>query len=218
MSVLPPEVRSHVVPHPRSRSQGWLQPAYPASDQSRPPALQEPVAQHGQARWTAGAHGAASWAKAAAGVVQLESDANGRHQAVQQAATQAPLTAPLQRHFCMRHSQQQYEANVASCLEELRAGNSYELCLTTAFERQGLPAINPYALYVTLRRVNPAPHAALLRFAGPTPVSVRPSPAVSADLTLLSACTPSKGLHVRLDITSHSPSSTLANFTAATQA
>ncbi|KAK9803493.1 hypothetical protein WJX73_008887 [Symbiochloris irregularis] len=72
----------------------------------------------------------------------------------------------------MRRSRVQYERDVASCLEELRAGNSYELCLTTAFERNVSPAVSPLHLYRNLRRINPAPHAAFLQFAGACPISI----------------------------------------------
>ncbi|MFJ3796804.1 aminodeoxychorismate synthase component I [Streptomyces sp. NPDC090088] len=55
-----------------------------------------------------------------------------------------------------------YLADIESCQRELRAGTSYEVCLTDAAH---LPApADPYAFYRELRRVNPAPYAAFLRF------------------------------------------------------
>ncbi|MFI6371892.1 aminodeoxychorismate synthase component I [Streptomyces sp. NPDC050546] len=55
-----------------------------------------------------------------------------------------------------------YLADIEACQRELRAGTSYEVCLTNAAR---LPA-PPDALdfYRTLRRDNPAPYAAFLRF------------------------------------------------------
>ncbi len=58
-----------------------------------------------------------------------------------------------------------YRADIAACLEQLRAGESYEICLTDtlsfpAAENDGLD------LYRALRRCNPAPYAAYLRFDG----------------------------------------------------
>lgn len=55
-----------------------------------------------------------------------------------------------------------YLADIEACKRELRAGTSYEICLTNAAR---LPA-PPDALefYRTLRRDNPAPYAAFLRF------------------------------------------------------
>lgn len=55
-----------------------------------------------------------------------------------------------------------YLDDVRSCLAALRAGESYEICLTNAVE---LPAPDdPLAFYRRLRRSNPAPYAAYLRF------------------------------------------------------
>ncbi|MGW7540644.1 aminodeoxychorismate synthase component I [Streptomyces sp. NPDC054770] len=55
-----------------------------------------------------------------------------------------------------------YLADIEACGRELRAGTSYEVCLTNA-ARLPAPA-DPYAFYRQLRRVNPAPYAAFLRF------------------------------------------------------
>ncbi|MER5802140.1 aminodeoxychorismate synthase component I [Streptomyces mirabilis] len=55
-----------------------------------------------------------------------------------------------------------YLADIEACQRELRAGASYEVCLTNA-ARLPAPA-DPYAFYRELRRVNPAPYAAFLRF------------------------------------------------------
>ncbi|MFD4597107.1 aminodeoxychorismate synthase component I [Streptomyces sp. NPDC058464] len=55
-----------------------------------------------------------------------------------------------------------YLADIEACRRELRAGTSYEVCLTDAARLPAPP--DPYAFYRELRRVNPAPYAALLRF------------------------------------------------------
>jgi para-aminobenzoate synthetase len=55
-----------------------------------------------------------------------------------------------------------YLADVAECHRELRAGESYEICLTN---KARVPATgNGYEFYRRLRRNNPAPYAAFLRF------------------------------------------------------
>ncbi|MBP2329680.1 para-aminobenzoate synthetase [Kibdelosporangium banguiense] len=55
-----------------------------------------------------------------------------------------------------------YRADIEKCQEELRAGESYEICLTTAVE---FPAVcDSFEYYRVLRRMNPAPHSAYLRF------------------------------------------------------
>ncbi|MEH0472417.1 chorismate-binding protein [Streptomyces sp. B21-097] len=55
-----------------------------------------------------------------------------------------------------------YLADIAACRRELVAGTSYEICLTDAAR---LPAPDDaYDFYRALRRVNPAPYAAFLKF------------------------------------------------------
>ncbi len=55
-----------------------------------------------------------------------------------------------------------YLADIAACRRELTAGTSYEVCLTNA-ARLPAPA-DAFDFYRVLRRVNPAPYAAFLRF------------------------------------------------------
>ncbi|WP_079141098.1 aminodeoxychorismate synthase component I [Streptomyces sp. LUP47B] len=55
-----------------------------------------------------------------------------------------------------------YVADIESCDRELRAGTSYEVCLTNAARLPAPP--DAYEFYRVLRRVNPAPYAAFLRF------------------------------------------------------
>jgi para-aminobenzoate synthetase len=59
-------------------------------------------------------------------------------------------------------SRQMYLADIERCQGYLREGESYELCLTNQVHAS--PVNDPLALYLTLRRINPAPYAAFLRF------------------------------------------------------
>ncbi|YCK35271.1 aminodeoxychorismate synthase component I [Actinomadura sp. ATCC 39365] len=56
-----------------------------------------------------------------------------------------------------------YLAAVRACLEEIRGGESYEICFTgrVRTEPLDLPSLDVYRV---LRRINPAPYAAYLRF------------------------------------------------------
>ncbi|MEV0298694.1 aminodeoxychorismate synthase component I [Nocardia sp. NPDC050710] len=58
---------------------------------------------------------------------------------------------------------ERYLADIAVCLDKLHAGESYEICLTDGLT---VPATESDGLdfYRTLRRCNPAPYAAYLRF------------------------------------------------------
>jgi para-aminobenzoate synthetase len=57
-----------------------------------------------------------------------------------------------------------YRAAILACQEKLRAGESYEICLTTQFRARA--NIDPFELYCDLRRINPAPYAAYLQLSG----------------------------------------------------
>ncbi|WP_411082849.1 aminodeoxychorismate synthase component I [Streptomyces sp. cmx-18-6] len=65
-----------------------------------------------------------------------------------------------------------YLADIARCKEWLRDGESYEICLTNRVETR--TDVDPLTLYRTLRRVNPAPYAAYLRFGGLAVLSSSP--------------------------------------------
>ncbi len=67
-----------------------------------------------------------------------------------------PLPLPVD----MRHSPERYQELVGACREAIAAGDSYELCLTTTLTVPG--AVDPRRAYHHLRRVSPAPYAALL--------------------------------------------------------
>jgi para-aminobenzoate synthetase len=61
-----------------------------------------------------------------------------------------------------RHGAGEYISLIRECKREISAGESYEICLTnqTAIKTR----IDPLEVYKELRRANPAPYAALLRF------------------------------------------------------
>ena len=56
----------------------------------------------------------------------------------------------------------QYSAKIRKCLDELAAGNSYQICLSSEFSVEC--NVEPFDVYLQLRSLNPAPHAAFLRF------------------------------------------------------
>nr|WP_277627993.1 aminodeoxychorismate synthase component I [Arsenicicoccus dermatophilus] len=65
-----------------------------------------------------------------------------------------------------------YRADVAACLEALRRGESYEICLTDTVLTSC--AGDPFAAYLRLRELNPAPHAAYLRLGDTHVLSASP--------------------------------------------
>jgi para-aminobenzoate synthetase len=72
-------------------------------------------------------------------------------------------TAPEQPvEFRLSRSHPEYIEDIARCKELLIAGETYEICLTNRIVADVTP--DPLTLYRTLRRVNPAPFSAFLRF------------------------------------------------------
>ncbi len=67
-----------------------------------------------------------------------------------------PIPVPVD----LRHSPARYRDLVGACRDAIGAGDSYELCLTTSLTFAG--ALDVRAAYHGLRRVSPAPYAALL--------------------------------------------------------
>jgi para-aminobenzoate synthetase len=75
----------------------------------------------------------------------------------------APEEPPAERiDLELERPRELYLEDIQTCQALLEAGESYELCLTN--RAVGAPLADPFLLYRRLRRVNPAPFAAFLRF------------------------------------------------------
>lgn len=74
--------------------------------------------------------------------------------------------------FHLSRSHQQYLEDIATCKQRLTEGETYEICLTNKISAE--VAAEPLALYRTLRRVNPAPFSAYLRFGSSAVLSSSP--------------------------------------------
>lgn len=72
----------------------------------------------------------------------------------------APEDTPPRFH--LDQDEASYIASIERCLEHIRAGDSYEICLTNM--ATGAPLADPAAAYRALRRTSPVPYGALLRF------------------------------------------------------
>lgn len=71
-----------------------------------------------------------------------------------------------------RHTPEEYAALIARCRAAIRAGDAYQLCLTTRFTVLG--TYDPVAVYRSLRRVTPAHHGGFVRIAGRALLSASP--------------------------------------------
>ncbi|HEX2160788.1 MAG TPA: aminodeoxychorismate synthase component I [Thermoleophilaceae bacterium] len=87
-------------------------------------------------------------------------------------AHERPRAAAPPGEFSLARSRERYLADIAVCKERLFDGETYEVCLTNqiATDFDG----DPLVLYRELRRVNPAPYAAFLRFGGVAVLSSSP--------------------------------------------
>jgi para-aminobenzoate synthetase len=85
-------------------------------------------------------------------------------------ASLAPLSAPEEDAagvqepvaFGLSRSHERYLEDIETCKQRLIEGETYEICLTNKITAD--LAAEPLGLYRTLRRVNPAPFSAFLRF------------------------------------------------------
>ncbi|MFI9612437.1 aminodeoxychorismate synthase component I [Streptomyces sp. NPDC052023] len=85
--------------------------------------------------------------------------------------TDPPMTGPGAE-VTLRHGQEEYLRMIDAALEEIAAGESYEVCLTNMAEAQGV--FDPWSSYRLLRRVSPAPFGALLTFGELSVLSTSP--------------------------------------------
>ncbi|MGV9193139.1 aminodeoxychorismate synthase component I [Microbacterium sp. MC2] len=71
-----------------------------------------------------------------------------------------------------RHSAAAYAELIERCRDAIRAGDAYQLCLTTRFEVTG--SIDPVAAFLALREATPSHHAGFIRAGDLTLVSASP--------------------------------------------
>ncbi len=73
-----------------------------------------------------------------------------------------PLKAQTPVIFQLSRSKRTYLDDIQTCLQEIHEGETYQVCLTNQIHTDVIP--DPLAFYRSLRRINPAPYAAFLRF------------------------------------------------------
>ncbi|HEV7616233.1 MAG TPA: aminodeoxychorismate synthase component I [Solirubrobacterales bacterium] len=103
-------------------------------------------------------------------------------------------SAPTQA-FRLARSRQQYLDDIRASIALLREGESYEICLTDSIA--AAVDTDPLALYMELRRINPAPFAAYLRFGDLALLSSSPERFLSLDADGGVEAKPIKGTSAR---------------------
>ncbi|WP_284574467.1 aminodeoxychorismate synthase component I [Streptomyces sp. 2P-4] len=104
----------------------------------------------------------------------------------------AGLTGPDLR---ARHDREAYLKLIDVCHEEIRAGETYEVCLTNMIEAE--TALDPWQAYRHLRRASPAPFAAFLGFGSLSVLSTSPERFLRIDRQGTMESKPIKGTRPR---------------------
>ena len=99
--------------------------------------------------------------------------------------------------FRCGRGREQYLADIRHSLEEIVAGETYEVCLTDQISTDASP--DPFHLYRILRRRNPAPFASYLKFGEVAVVSSSPERFISVDRDRVVQARPIKGTISRSD-------------------
>lgn len=89
-------------------------------------------------------------------------------------AVPAPVALPRGRGLQLRHGPREYLQLIAACQEEIRRGESYELCLTNRLDFELETNVDALDVYRRLRRDNPTSFSAFLRLPGVSVASFSP--------------------------------------------
>jgi para-aminobenzoate synthetase len=98
-------------------------------------------------------------------------------------------------HLHLSYSKVEYLKNIEACLARLSEGESYEICLTNQLHAE--LDQDPVDLYRRLRRVNPAPFAAFLRFGELSVLSSSPEQFLRVGRNRVAEARPIKGTSPR---------------------
>ena len=90
-----------------------------------------------------------------------------------------------------------YMRKIRFCQEQLAAGESYQICLSSEFEMSRGPS--PFEAYRILRKLNPAPYAAFLRFGDAAVLSSSPERFLKVARARSISAKPIKGTSARHD-------------------
>ena len=106
-----------------------------------------------------------------------------------------------------RDDEASYLANVRACLEAIREGETYQICLTTTADIDG--SFDDVASYLALRAASSSHHGGFLRIAGTSLLSASPERFLEVDAEGLVRTRPIKGTRPRASI--HIADEELAN-------
>jgi para-aminobenzoate synthetase component 1 len=105
-----------------------------------------------------------------------------------------PSTAPVR----WRDDEATYLSNVQACLDAIREGETYQICLTTMAEVDG--SFDDVASYLALRAASSSHHGGFLRIAGTSLLSASPERFLEVDAEGLVRTRPIKGTRPRASV------------------
>ncbi|MEV6209038.1 aminodeoxychorismate synthase component I [Kitasatospora sp. NPDC051914] len=94
-----------------------------------------------------------------------------------------------------RHDKEAYLARIAESLEEIRNGETYEVCLTNTVTLRA--TVDPLRTYAHLRKISPVPYGALLDFPGVAVLSASPERFMTIGTDRVAESKPIKGTRPR---------------------
>ncbi|GAA3707462.1 aminodeoxychorismate synthase component I [Streptomyces tremellae] len=94
-----------------------------------------------------------------------------------------------------RHGERAYLGRIAECLEQIRQGETYEVCLTNTVTLRA--AVDPLRTYGRLRRISPVPYGALLDFPGVAVLCASPERFLTVGTDRVAESRPVKGTRPR---------------------
>ncbi|MGW0538194.1 aminodeoxychorismate synthase component I [Streptomyces sp. NPDC003032] len=94
-----------------------------------------------------------------------------------------------------RHDRHEYLSRIETCLEEIRNGESYEICLTNTFSTP--TPLDPLGTYRLMRSISPVPYGALLDFPGVAVLSASPERFLTIGTDRITESKPIKGTRPR---------------------
>ncbi|MEU4875617.1 aminodeoxychorismate synthase component I [Streptomyces sp. NPDC021608] len=130
------------------------------------------------------------WLDATAGRLAVLPDQTDRERTP---LTEAPPLAVAA--LAQRHDEQEYLTRVGQCLEKIRDGESYEICLTNMVSTPTV--IDPVATYRLMREISPVPYGALLDFPEVAVLSASPERFLSIGTDRVAESKPIKGTRPR---------------------
>lgn len=117
--------------------------------------------------WALSFEGDDAWPAEVAGAV---SEVVARLEPAREAASEMPVPSRIH----LRWNHEHYESLIKKCLEQIRAGNAYQLCLTNRIDVEFASVVNPFGLYEQLRTANPTHHGGMLAFGATSLLSSSP--------------------------------------------